>query len=553
MKLRELIEAKEADFDSRQNLLGNRFQSVGYHSRIPTGTWVHETRTNIYYALALLELGDEAYRERAAAVIRNVLSFQVIDPYDPAYGIWPWCCEEPVPMMAPPDWNWADFIGAALCHMLAEYRDRIDAELESEIADALKRAAWSIFRRNMQPHYTNIALMGAAVAGCAGELLGIPLLSEYAARRLEAFQVYTREQGGLNEYNSPTYTFVALHEVERILQLVKKNRRLIIAAHTLHAYIWEEIGKRFHPATGQLGGPQSRAYSEFLSPKTMAFLEETAGVASRKREEAESGLLLFTYDGIRHLPCPENLRHYFTRFTEEEREIVQRFVKRADAEKSFVGTTYMTPELTFGSINRECFWTQRRPLLAYWPSGKGDTPAMFRMRFCKDGKDFASGGVRLAQEKTRVAFAFNMLTDRGDWHIGLGRSADGGFSFSKLALRFELAAEDAELLSDGRTMKSGNYRVVIHGLPGMFAGNPVTWRSGRDADRVWVEAVLYDGPETRKQFDESLTAMIGGGVEILAPAAAPSRQPELHEEGDIYRVQWGGLSVTNCLHAFSYD
>lgn len=123
MNLREQVESQEPNFNPELNLLGGVFHSPGYHSRIPSGTWVHSTRTNIYYALALLELGDEAYRDRAAAVIRNILALQVTDPYDPAFGIWPWNCEEPVPMMAPPDWNWADFIGAALCHMLKEHRD----------------------------------------------------------------------------------------------------------------------------------------------------------------------------------------------------------------------------------------------------------------------------------------------------------------------------------------------------------------------------------------------------------------------------------------------
>lgn len=555
MDLQQQIEALEPDFDREKNLLGGRFHSIGYHSRIPSGAWVHETRGNIYYALALLELGGKEQCERAAAVIRRVLSFQVTDPCDPAYGIWPWLCEEPVPMMAPPDWNWADFIGAALCHMLAEHRDRLDGALASEICAALERAAWSIFRRNVQPGYTNIALMGAAVTGCAGELFGNPLLGEYAARRLETFLAYTGEQGGLNEYNSPTYTFIALHEVERILQLVKTNRRLIAAARELHVYIWGELARRFHPKTGQLGGPQSRAYTEYLSARTAAFLREATGVeiaVADPEAKADTGLLAFSYDGIRHLPCPMELRPRFAALGEAECRVAQRFVKRATPEMDFVGTTYQTPELTFGSINRECFWTQRRPLLGYWPSGEG-RPAMFRMRFFKDGRDFASAGVRIAQETTRAVFALNMLTDRGDWHIGLGRPEDGCFTFSKLALRFELAAADAELLPDGRTMKSGAFRAVIHGLPGRFDGSPVTWTGGRDADRVWIEAVLYEGPEKRLAFDGTLRTEVGGGVEILPAGAAPSDDPVLSADGASYRVRWGGLSVCNSATAVTYD
>lgn len=553
MSLREMVEAQEANFNAGRNLLEEIFYSPGYHTRVPDGTRAASTRTNIYYALALFELGGERECARAAAVTREVLKLQVTDPYDPAYGIWPWLCEEPVPMMAPPDWNWADFIGAALCHMLREQREKLGGELATEVTAALERAAWSIFRRNIRPGYTNIAIMGAMVTGCAGEILGNPLLSEYAASRLAAFLRYTEEQGGLNEYNSPTYTFVALHETERILQLVRTNRELIGSARKLHAFIWGEIAKMYHPATGQLGGAQSRAYAEYLAEGTVAFLREATGIplAEAVPKSKEAGLLLFSYSGIRHLPCPEELRERFAGLRQPEQEIRQRYVKRAVPEMAFEGTTYITPELIFGSINRECFWTQRRPMLGYWPAGEG-RPAMFRMRFFKDGRDFSSAGVRIAQSKNRAVFALSMLTDRGDWHIGLGKPADGSFTFSKLALRFELSAADAAL-PDGRTMASGAFKVVIHGLPGFFDGNPVRWESGRDVDRVWIEAVLHDGSEKRLVFDSSVCTIVGGGVEILPVGAAPSADPLLEEQDDAYQVCWDGLCVGNRTHAVSHD
>lgn len=554
MILREMLAAQEKNFNPRKKRLEEFAHSPGYHTRIPDGTRISSTMTNILYALALLELGGERECERAAAVTREVLKLQVTDPFDPAFGIWPWFCEEPVPEMAPPDWNWADFIGAGLCHMLREHRERLDRELVDELKQALERAAWSIFRRNVRPDYTNIAIMGAAVTGCAGEILNNPLLSEYAASRLVTFLRYTADQGGLNEYNSPTYTFVALRETERILQLVHSDAKLLDSARKLHAFIWGEIAKRFHPATCQLGGAQSRAYAEYLPEGIVDLLRNATGLPLHRAvsEAKETGLLAFSYDPIHHLPCPEELRGRFAGLSQPEEEIRQRYVKRPKPEMSFEGTTYITPELIFGSINRECFWTQRRPLLGYWQSGEGERPAMFRMRFFKDGKDFSSAGVRMAQSKNRVVFALAMLTDRGDWHIGLDRPADNKFTFSSLALRFELAADDAEL-ADSRTMVSGGHKVVVHGLPGTFNSRPIQWRSGRESDRVWVEASLYDGPETHIVFDETLRTIVGGGVEILPAGAVPSAEPQLVEEGDSYQVRWGELAVCNCVHALPYE
>ena len=554
MTLHEIIEVQEKNFNSRTNLLEEIAHSPGYHTRIPDGARVSATQTNIYYALALLELGGEQECARAAAVTRAVLKLQVTDPYDAAYGIWPWYYEEPVPEMAPPDWNWADFIGAALCHMLKEHREKIDAELVAEVTAALERAAWSIFRRNVRSAYTNIAIMGAAVTGCAGEILNNSLLSEYAASRLAAFLRYTEEQGGLNEYNSPTYTFVALRETERILQLVHSNRPLIDCAGKLREFIWGEIARRYHPATGQLGGAQSRAYAEFLPRKTVELLRETTGLPLQmtepKREKKEA--VVFSYDPLRHLPCPEKFRARFTEVSCPEQEIRQRYIKREISGISYEGTTFITPELIFGSINRECFWTQRRPMLGYWPAGEGTLPAMFRMRFLKDGRDFSSAGVRIAQAKNRAVFALLMLTDRGDWHIGLGRPADGAFSFSKLTLRFELAAEDVTL-QDGNTLLSGMFKAVIHELPGRFDGGSIRWQCGRDADRGWVEAILYEGQERRVVFDDTLSTVVGGGVEILPASAAVSDEPQLVELGNSYRIQWGELYVDSPSFAVSYE
>ena len=554
MNLREMVEAQEKNFNPRTNLLEEVAHSPGYHTRIPDGVRVSATRTNIYYALALLKLGGEKECARAAAVTRSVLAQQVTDPYDAAYGIWPWYCEEPVAKMAPPDWNWADFIGAALCHMLREHREEIGPELAAAVTAALERAAWSIFRRNVRPDYTNIAIMGAAVTGCAGEILRNPLLEEYAASRLATFLRYTEEQGGLNEYNSPTYTFVALRETERILQLVQSNRALIESAGQLREFIWGEIAKLYHPATGQLGGAQSRAYSEYLPSDAVEFLRETTGLPLRATASAKKsdGELVFSYDPLRHLPCPEKVRRRFAEIELPEQEIRQCYIRRSQPGMSFEGTTFVTPQLIFGSINRECFWTQRRPMLGYWPAGQGSRPAMFRMRFLKDGRDFSSAGVRIAQAENRAVFALSMLTDRGDWHIGLGRPADGMFSFSKLALRFELAAEDVTQ-QDGNTLLSGMFKAVIHELPGRFDGGSIRWQCGRDADRGWVEAVLYEGETRNVLFDDTLSTVVGGGVEILPASAAVSDEAQLVEQGNSYRIRWGELYVDSPSSTVSYE
>ncbi|MBL7373529.1 hypothetical protein INQ23_29865, partial [Escherichia coli] len=78
-----------------------------------------------------------------------------------------------------------------------------------------------IMRRDVGPAYTNISVMGARVTLAAGELMRDAKLLDYGRKRLTGLLDYTRQQGGFNEYNSPTYTMVALEEVEAILSFVR--------------------------------------------------------------------------------------------------------------------------------------------------------------------------------------------------------------------------------------------------------------------------------------------------------------------------------------------
>ena len=128
-------------------MLGVEWQGPGYHTRVPNGAWAHPTRESLAYALDLLRTGEGWRVERAATIVRQVLTLQDTDPLSPTYGIWPWLLEEPLAAMAPPDWNWADFCGALLAEMLAVEGDALPGDLAAEMRASLGHAAWSIFRR----------------------------------------------------------------------------------------------------------------------------------------------------------------------------------------------------------------------------------------------------------------------------------------------------------------------------------------------------------------------------------------------------------------------
>ena len=112
MSLQSFLDRWDKSYRDECQMVGQSLNSPGYHTTVRDGTWVHQTRSGVDYAIALLQSGDPARVERARLVVAKVLTLQDANPTSPTYGIWPWLLEEPLAKMSPPDWNWADFIGA---------------------------------------------------------------------------------------------------------------------------------------------------------------------------------------------------------------------------------------------------------------------------------------------------------------------------------------------------------------------------------------------------------------------------------------------------------
>jgi hypothetical protein len=538
-ELQEHLDDCAGRWNAELGLLGQVWNGPGYHTRVPNGSWAHPVRESLDYALGLLAAGDEAALARAAQIVRAVLTLQDTEPTSHTYGIWPWLHEEPLAAMAPPDWNWADFCGARLAQMLVLHRAALPPDLVLNMEAALGHAAWSIFRRNVGPGYTNIAIMGAGVALVAGELLGEGRLLHYGRRRLHGFVAYTAEQGGFNEYNSPTYTTIVLHECERILAL-SRDAEGRDAAEQIRRAAWETLAEHFHPPTGQWAGPHSRTYGDLLDAGTAAYLAAQTGAPIAPHPAAAER----SRTGPTHvpaLPCPADLAPRFAALPAPAHELRRRFIRHADERRSLWGATWMDEAACLGSASADSLWTQRRPLIGYWRGADG-AAAVLRLRFLRDGQDFASAGVRCAQSGPRVLAALALLENRGDYHLHLDRPADGLFHAERFALRLELAGAGAlagTLTPALFSLGAGERRALVHPLGGEFGPFRVAWRTGEERGRAYLEGVCYEGP--RRAFDLAALGPValGFGLELLACDEAPAPSPTLEAiEPGLLRLRW---------------
>lgn len=565
----------EPNYSSEHQMLGTTWNGPGYHTKIPNGTWVHTTRGSLEYALALLARGRDGDVRRAEAIIAKVINLQDQRPQSRSRGIWPWLLEEPIETMEAPDYNWADFCGALLAQMLHSYGDRLSGDLRAKMRESLRMAAEAIKRRNVGPDYTNIALMGGGVCAAAGELLDDKALLDYGRSRLQRLVEHTKQHGSFNEFNSPTYTVIALREAERTLFLVH-DEHTRTAAEWLRRRAWQTIAESFHPPTQQWCGPHSRAYSDHIAPPTARYLSNAIGLGISPHPKAAERRPIAEPDYFA-LPCPEEFRPYFQRLTrsphdtqptsippagaaesetgngkpddglaltEIERQWV--FVKRSDGSPAVSGTAWFDSQACFGTANTSTFWTQARPVLAYWRI-ETDPAVVFRMRFLHDGRDFASMGCASSQQRNRAVVLVSPRLNHGSWHLHLDRPRDGIFRARDFRLVCQLRGSGVAATRIGENqfeLRAGGHRVILHAAALRAGDQPVAWRTERDNESAQWSAVFHEGDEKAFDWRNPPALVLALGVELLRESEQPSTSlPQWNDT--MTRVAWehGGGGV----------
>ena len=499
-RLLALLPAEDQRFDPfAKMLVASAADGPGHHTTIKTGA-VHPTRASLNYAAALLDTGEEARVRRANEILRVVVGLQDKDSASKTFGLWPWHLEEPLAKMSPPDFNWADFCAMPLLMAWMLNRERLTAENVEPVREAILHATKAIQHRDVAPGDTNIAVLSTGVALLAAQEFKLPELRAYAKERLRKLHAFIVQQGSFVEYNSPAYLVEVLQELTRMLWLVRDSRDRSLVS-TLHDLAWKHVATHFHAPTRQWAGPHSRSDETDLRkrPATLAFFQAAAGKGADLGVSAPLPLGLEAYRIP--LECPRKYVRLF-RSLEKPRQVVEVFVKpdtSKDGAKNLVtGTTWLHPHFTLGTVNRGDFWTQRRPFLAYW--GTASAPRSLRLRFLKDGVDFASALMFSAQHEGDALVTVTLCTDHGDTHPSLDPIQSATITAKDLRLRFEFGGELADCTvrtvgeeSKGIVIQDKAVRFIVRPGLGKFGGEAVRWEFPELGLAKQFDAVVYSG------------------------------------------------------------
>lgn len=225
----------------------NRDQAVGYVRR--TGT-----RTAAYAALGMLLRDDRADRQRADAVIREVLRSQRVRPDGHEHGLWPKSPRRPIY-----DPNWREFVSLGLMAIRERYGEALRRDLASQIDQALVLAGEGSAPRPVPTAWTNVALMKALLLDVAGHLGGRREFGDQAAALAREIDAQFGRFGTFCEYNSPTYAGVDALTLA-MWRMFAPSETLRTLGVKLETRLWDNLAEFYHPALGNLCGPYGRAY-----------------------------------------------------------------------------------------------------------------------------------------------------------------------------------------------------------------------------------------------------------------------------------------------------
>ena len=536
--LSESLNGMHKKYDGKMKMITKTLDGYNYHTDASSGVF-HEVRASFSYAVLLLDLGDKQYTQRAFDVIEKTMTLQDQDTTSKSCGVWPYYLEEPLATKkAPIDFNWADFNAVNLLDVWMGHQTLIPAKLKPKIKNALILAAKAIQKRNVGPGYTNICIMGGYVTYMVSHLFNLPEMQVYAQNRIKNFYDYTLDKGGFSEYNSPTYTIVALDELFRMKShIIEPSAKQQI--DSLYSIGWGTIARHYHQLTGQWAGPHSRSYSTLVRPSFYSILKEASnGKIDTGIEEKRSDVK------IKH-QIPNYLMHYFISpdYPRTETDIFEK------VDPQIIGTCYLAKDYTLSTASRSSLWNQRRPFLVYW--GNVQTPKYLQMRFMHDDYDFSSACFFSKQKENNVLAAINFLSSGGDKHISIDRLKDGKFKAKDLRLRFEFGnIKNLEELSLPTTVNEpfsitiDNLKFSFHLSYAVFDNLKGHWEKGGNGKISWIDFVLYSGQETEFNFAKINSAALSFSFSLAKTESAELINKALVSSKDgLLKVKWNEFEL----------
>jgi hypothetical protein len=338
-----------------------------------------EVRGASAYAVFLCESGSSGDLQRAEGVLGAVVDQQETNKDSPYYGWYKPFSDAEVSA----DPNWSAFCGSFLMHSGIRFSDLLDEKVVVRIGKSVERACEAILKRNVNPGYTNIAMLSASVLTAGGRWIGSKRYVEEGRRKLRELVENLNLTGAFQEYNSPTYYAVSL-SAACWMSMFAEDEEVTDLALRLESRLWHLIAKHYHPATCQLSGPHARAYGSLFQSYAAAVKYYLFRVLGDEYELGENELHGHdsSYAGlaaVQDVNCPEEALEMMCDPLGNRTVVGTVLTEGQRADEPYRGrfeqtTARLTDRFALGTVNVKDTWSQRRNLVLFWREING-TPA----------------------------------------------------------------------------------------------------------------------------------------------------------------------------------
>lgn len=502
----QLLDEKKEFYEDNIGLLYENFNNPNaYHTLLRCGKY-HRISTNSEYAIALLDGKRSEDKEIACKIINKVIDAQCKEK-GKMFGLWAYFFEEPLEQMDEPDWNMADFNGIYLLQAVLDYENVLGEVLYKKTVKACLDACECTTFRNVSIVYTNVTIMDIYLNIVCGERFSEKYFN-YGLKKLTDFYNHIMINQCYDEYNSPTYSVVAVNILSLMLKHIK-NKDALSMINKLYDIQWKMIAEHYIPSIGEWAGPQYRAYTEFLDSNTIAVLKYATNQELKETDEID--LMTMRY-GVK---CPEK---YIKNFFDNKEFFKSNVIRNLCTEPEFgiriLERFCIAPKFSLGTFSNIGTWNQHRFLLGYF--GNKQEKYCLRARVLHDGYDFCSGFINTLQEQKGAFSIFSFCTDGGDTHVTLDMVKNKKILASDMRIRYQLKGNSNNVKiekKESEVILEINDTIVKIGFSAAYFGNENPYfEINKDDENINIDMVLYSGPEKTVDFGNMERAVVLGYV-----------------------------------------
>ena len=307
-------------------------------------------------------------------------------------------------------------------------------------------------------------------------------------------------------------------------------------------------------------GPQARAYADFPDPITVEKLSERLGFPLTCKTTDEHTLWTGPIDlTLVPLPCPEESRKRFCKLPATPHQHKAVFIRRSP-ELTTAGTSWFSEGSTIGSVTRENFFYQRRPVFGSWKTAD-DPSVVLKLQFLCNGRPFSSAYSMNAQQQNHVLSAVALIKNLGYHTPHMDIPEDGIFKIRSLRFRYVIEGKGvrAQALDSGRfALSAGDWKAVIDPVSARIGEYQGRWEHANEEGRAMVDAVIYEGEEIELPIRKTSDVEIAAGLSLLPlDAPLPSATPLVASRDEaktsfIWNLPTGSLNLDVPRHAIKY-